>query len=190
MNFNNFVFPEEKSSIKKSFTPPVGKTRIRVLNGANYFPMIVAYKGIKGKGDTFKSCFKCETILDEEGRIEVVPFTDKELITTGFIKDEIKLVFILAIYDYTSNTVKQWDITQSSIRNKIKNTITEWPEGLSTFDLVIDRQGEGKETRYEITLSRESQLSSEIVSIIEKERDQIDFNEAKNSGWIFKKGTK
>lgn len=79
-------------------------------------------------------------------------------------KDKPKKFMTLTVFDYESNEIKIWEITQQSIIKGIKalSSNPDWGTPLG-YDLNIEKKGEGKKTRYTVTPSPKKALTKDQI---------------------------
>ncbi len=124
----NYKVPSESNYVKLA----QGDTRLRVLSN----PIL----GMQYWTDT------------KEGRKPVRKQMDEKIIVADVPNpDEIKHFWAMVVYNYNDERVQIWEVTQKGIQRTLQGLSKDedWgnPQG---FDLVINREGEGFDTKYEV----------------------------------------
>lgn len=77
--------------------------------------------------------------------------------------DSVKRFWAMAVYNYDDESVQILEITQKGIQNTLKGLARskDWGTPLG-YDVVVAREGEGLETKYEVIPSPPKELSEEV----------------------------
>ena len=123
------------------FKPQEKATRIRILSS----PLI-------GYVDWDKSGEKPKPVRTKEQK-------------TKIWKDEPKHFWALKIYNYTTEAIQIWDITQSWVRNQLMALVNwEWGDPRD-YDLKVWKKGEKLETEYfvQTTPDGKKEINQEVL---------------------------
>lgn len=132
-----------------------GETRIRVLSSA-----IVGWEYWRDNSEG----------KPEPVRLKEVP---EELPSDIRRKDDgspedVKHFWSFVVWDYTDSKIKICHISQSSIQTRIEELVDDedWND-ITSFDIKINRTGEGLETRYAVTPAPKKEISVEVAEAFE-----------------------
>lgn len=131
------------------FKPPKGESRVRVLSDA---AIGFEYWNLDGKPVRLRENPKDlphDIRRGDDGKPE-----------------RVKHFWALLVWDYKSESLKVWQITQSTIRDALVNLFNnpDWghPKG---YNITVKKEGEGKDgTKYSVMPSPAKELSDEIIS--------------------------
>lgn len=72
------------------------------------------------------------------------------------------------VWNYQVNAIQIWNITQATIRTKIRELATdpEWGDPRN-YDIKVKKEGEQLLTKYEVTPCKEKELSDEVKTLFE-----------------------
>jgi len=81
------------------------------------------------------------------------------------VQDKPKHFWAMVVYDYASNGIKVWEVTQGTIQSAIAGLATdpEWGHPRN-YDLKIRRDGDGLETEYTVTPSPAKPVSAAVMT--------------------------
>ena len=83
--------------------------------------------------------------------------------------EDVKHFWSFIVWDYTDSKIKICHITQSSIQGQIQELVSDEDWGdITSYDIKINRTGEGLETRYATTPAPKKELSIEAAEAFEK----------------------
>lgn len=80
--------------------------------------------------------------------------------------ERVKHFWVLLVWDYKDSSLKVWEITQATIRDKIANLVAnpDWGHPKS-YNITVKKEGEGKDgTKYDIIPSPGQSLASDVVA--------------------------
>jgi len=117
----------------------------------------------------------CSPILGYEWWIETddgkrtpkrVPM-DKSISISEVDPEELKHFWAMAVWNYTAEKVQILEITQRGIQKTLRALAKDedWGSPVLKYDIVINRIGEGMETRYEVFPKPARKLDEEIVKL-------------------------
>ena len=183
-----FEVKETKTSSSSFFKIKTGDNRIRILSGKTTFKSISGLKAFlkNEKEDGSKSHFKSILITDPSGEKILEPFSNEEIIGYGIDTSKNHMVVIVPIFDYDDNQVKQWDISQISIRESLRNIVDSWGDP-ENFDIKISRTGKDRDVKYTVVNLPPTPINGVMYEAIENARPNIDMEGARSTGCIFKK---
>lgn len=79
-----------------------------------------------------------------------------------------KHFWAMVVYNYSTKTVQIWQVSQKSIQNSLLNLVQDSDWGSpKDYDIKIKREGEGLDTRYQLSPSPKSKVSEDITRAYE-----------------------
>ena len=121
---------------------------------------------------------------DMEGKGEPVRGTEdqKGTVQDGS-DDKVKWFWALPIFDYQTDTLKIWVISQKTIRDRISALAADEDFGNPNhYDLKINRTGGGMDTEYFVNPLPPSDLSKEVQEAIDTELIHLKMKELFTGG--------
>lgn len=84
-------------------------------------------------------------------------------------KDRARFFWYMLVWNYEVEAIQLWDLTQSTIRKAIEslNHNKEWGSP-KDYDLIINKEGSGMDTKYQVMPNPKSDLPKGVKEKIEK----------------------
>jgi hypothetical protein len=80
------------------------------------------------------------------------------------------------VYNYDLKKLQLWEITQATLRDKLFSLATDADFGdPTTYDIKVERKGEGLDTTYDIKALSKSEPSQDILDALKKVEGKVDF---------------
>lgn len=138
---------EEPAKVGKYVKLQDGDNRIRLLGGGDDGLLIFGKEGWTGDDDDRK----------------VHRWDIKADAPKLKFNDEPKTFMAVPVWNYQVNAIQIWNITQATIRAKIRELATdpEWGDPRN-YDIKVKKEGEQLLTKYEVTPCKEKELSDEV----------------------------
>lgn len=84
-------------------------------------------------------------------------------------EDPIREFWAMAVFDFKDNKIKILELTQKGVMRTIQNLSRDedWgnPKGVDGYDIVISREGEGRETKYDVKPKPHKKLDEGIMRL-------------------------
>lgn len=143
---------EEPAKVGKYVKLQDGDNRIRILGGGDDGLLIFGKEGWTGDDDDRK----------------VHRWDIKADAPKLKFNDEPKTFMAVPVWNYQVNAIQIWNITQATIRTKIRELATdpEWGDPRN-YDIKVKKEGEQLLTKYEVTPCKEKELSDEVKTLFE-----------------------
>jgi len=118
-----------------------------------------------------KPLFLWETWIEEDGKRAPKRFAlDAKIPVSEVGADGIKQTMFCKVYNYETKSVQVMSVYQKQILKPLKKATLNPKYGNPTgYDIIIEREGEGMQTRYSLTADPQETMSKEVKEADEKQ---------------------
>ncbi len=153
-----------KDPLADEFAPegyelPAGSSFMKFLPGKNKFRILSSLVSGWEYWTNEDKPVRSKTEFTETPGIKVDPKTGKS---------NVSHFWVVAVYDYATETVRQLEITQKGIQKYILGLVNDPAWGSpKKYDLIVTKEGEGLGTKYTVSANPHKEITPEIQKMYE-----------------------